>query len=704
MTYILINLCVLIGIFIFYKISKKDEKTMDPIFPIITLTIIQTLVGLIFNFCEILDIRDNIIEKCYIFILYLTLVIIVDYVSSQEKKTNSNLSKLVTIPLTIVLFYYCFFIHDGVSLLDNSIRLSRSGPILDSLTNFVYFMRSGFNALITIIVFTVLFIRILIAKTSLIKFRLFLTALVLAVFFLVYEFTLISQTTLSFFYNIFSSITFLLLLVLYKTLKVNSIPSIKTIGKSIVHFSLNYLLFAILATGCFVISENFFKVPQSILLTISITLLICIFILQYRVRKTSREIRIKKEPEQRLLDYFENIDFNLKRETVLHDFAYALKDIFDAASIEFYTVNNDQLEVTYSTRKFTNVKIDVNNELFLKLAQQNEKIIFEKSKLNTKIQIEKELYDLCTLCDAELLIFVYGDRGIISLISFGKKLRSHFYNNNDTRILKEFYPNFFVFGFYLQTTLKDALIEVIMREIAMSGQVQESVYKNIDKVTSQKVEISYLSKSVRNLGGDFIDSIRLTDTQHMFVLGDVSGRGLNASMNMIIMKTFIRTFLTQSNDFIELLNTLNKFIKQNLPRGTFFAGTFLILDSTDNMLYYVNCGVPGIFLFSKSYNNVIEIQGDGKVLGFVNDISKLISVKKIQLNPGDVILTCTDGITESTSLRGEEYGKTRIANQLFENKFYPAEKICSFLFDDIFSFTAKGVEDDTSVIVIKIKE
>ncbi len=705
MTYILINLCVIAGVFFFYRMSNaQDNLKLNVVFPFGTLIVFQSILSIILVFLLESGFAHNFVEKGYIFSLYCGIIFLVDYAANCETITTKKYSKIITMILILVSLYYCFFLKDGKALLDNTVRLSRSGTIHGSFGDFRYFMRSVFSYVILVIVFLILGIRMFLEKTPLVRYKLLLVLFVCFLYFLIYEFALFSQTALLFFYNIFSLFVYLTLLLLYQISLLEYIPSIKAIGRSILDVTVNYGVFAVLATLCFVINAFFYRVEEYILLAISFILLLGVFVLQVIVRSMNTRKKIKNKPVKMLARYFENIDFKEKKENVIFGFSNILKDVFSASSIEFYTLDGTEFFTVSSTRKFTGVRLDASSKVFMDIFNENEKYVYEKKNLNTKNPFDKELYELFEICDSEIFVFVGGDRGIISIISFGKKLRSIEYSQTDIDILKTFYPNLFVFGYYLQTSMKDALMDVIVREIAMSGQVTESIYKNIDKVTNPKLETAYISRSVRNLGGDFIDFIRLTDTQHMFVLGDVSGRGLNASMCMIIMKTFIRTFLAQSNDFIGLLNTLNKFIKQNLPRGTFFAGTFLIHDTSDNMLYYVNCGVPGIFLYTKSYNNVIEIQGEGKVLGFVNDVSKLLTVRKIQLSAGDVVLTCTDGVTESTSLRGEEYGKNRIANMLVENKFYPAEKICSFLFDDIFSFTAKGVSDDTSVLVIKIKE
>ena len=179
------------------------------------------------------------------------------------------------------------------------------------------------------------------------------------------------------------------------------------------------------------------------------------------------------------------------------------------------------------------------------------------------------------------------------------------------------------------------------------------------------------------------------------------GKGISASMSMVIIKSIIRTYLAETKDFKLLVEKVNSFIRFNLPKGTFFEGIFGLIDFRDDNLYYINCGVPALFLYTRSYNNVIEIQGDGKVLGFVKDISKYLKVKKVKLNQGDIIVTCTDGLIDSKSLRGEVYGKERIQKTITENTSFPASKIANITYTTCLNFLSKGLDDDVSIFVLK---
>ena len=106
-------------------------------------------------------------------------------------------------------------------------------------------------------------------------------------------------------------------------------------------------------------------------------------------------------------------------------------------------------------------------------------------------------------------------------------------------------------------------------------------------------------------------------------------------------------------------------------------------------------------MYTQVYNNVIEIQGSGHILGFVKDISPYISVKTTKLNHSDIIMACTDGLIQSHSLRGEQFGKERVQHAVLDNSTYPAQRMAQFTFDGLLKFMSKEMEDDVSILVIK---
>lgn len=363
---------------------------------------------------------------------------------------------------------------------------------------------------------------------------------------------------------------------------------------------------------------------------------------------------------------------------------------------------NSTFETIYSSNSETPIcKLD--SEIFDTLLNMNHTVVFrEFVQRNTSITpIKTQVLKFLDDTNSDAFIVLNEGRQIIGLICLGKKNNQNSFTGYDYKAFNRIYSNLFVIAYYVKNIMNEDVVGTVNREIRMSGQIITSIQENMDKIKNPKVDSGYAMIPAHNIGGEFVDMIRLTDSRYMVIVGALNGKGIAASMSMVILKSIIRTFLAETKDFKMLVEKVNVFIRESLPKGTFFAGTFSLLDFTNDTLYYINCGTPALFLYTRAYNNVIEIQGEGHILGFVKNISPFIKVKKVKLAPGDIVLSCTDGLIETKSLRGEEFGRTRIQNAILENLTYSAQKMAQFTYNALVNFTSKEIEDDITILFLK---
>lgn len=365
--------------------------------------------------------------------------------------------------------------------------------------------------------------------------------------------------------------------------------------------------------------------------------------------------------------------------------------------------NQGTLESSYDEEDMESIRIQTDEKVLDSLMNQNRTILL-KSAIDNGYNYGVNRADLQHLfdeADCDAIVLLNEGRHLLGALLLGEKSAGNIYTEYDQDVFMRLYSYFFVFGYYMKNIANQSVVGTVNREIRMSAQIITSIQENMDPIKNPKIDAGYVMMHAHNIGGEFVDLIRLSDTRHIFVLGDLSGKGISASMSMVIVKSIIRTFLAETKDFKLLVEKVNQFIRFNLPKGTFFEGVFGLLDFNDNMMYYINCGVPALFVYTRAFNNVIEVQGDGRVLGFAKDIGSLIKVKKLQLNPGDIVVTCTDGLIDCQSLRGERFGRDRAQKAITENAMYDATKMAQFIFDSLTNFVSKGLDDDVSILVLK---
>ncbi len=401
-----------------------------------------------------------------------------------------------------------------------------------------------------------------------------------------------------------------------------------------------------------------------------------------------------------------SISFKDEPKKITEKLFHIFKENVDSSSMKIIVDSGDgDLRMAYSSdsedQEDQIIKLDA--EAFDHLLNQNKHVIFREFMASdyTVASIRNSILKIMDTTNSDALILLTEGRHITGIIALGRKISNNVYNEYDNKVFTSMYSELFVIAYYMKNMLNESVVGTVNREIEMSGQIITSIQENMDKIKNDKVDPAYLMVPAHNIGGEFVDIIRLTDTRYIYIIGSLSGKGIAASMNMVILKSIIRTYLAETSDFKTLVQKVNVFVRESLPKGTIFSGIFGLVDFSTDTMYYINCGAPALFLYTQAYNNIIEIQGDGHILGFVKDLTKYVRVKKVKLAPGDIVFTCTEGVLNTRSLRGEEFGKARIENEIMENKTYPSSKIAQFIHEEICEFASVELEDDITIFMMK---
>lgn len=449
-------------------------------------------------------------------------------------------------------------------------------------------------------------------------------------------------------------------------------------------------------------------IPYQIVVALALLVVGALF-LTFRTALTvwfHRFVQVGTEYMEELETGLESLDFSAGGNEIVLKTVSLIEQHIDCASVDILVSDDKGKLTTVFSSSDSHNSLSITNKAIDFLLSRNETLLFKTQAITKHVygEIKADLLDIFEIGNSDAFMLLREGHRVVGIILLGQKKHGGDYTEYDFSVITKLYSNFFLVMYYLKNIANESVVLTIDREIEFSGQIISGIQDNIDRIMHEKIDVDFITKSARKLGGDFIDFINLTDDKSLFVMGDVSGKGLNASMSMVILKSIFRTLLTETSDFKKLVIKVNSFVKNNLPKGTFFAGIFGLIDFSTNTLYYINCGVTTMFLYTAAYNNANEIQGEGRVLGFVRDISGYLKVKKITLNPQDILLLTTDGLVNATNLRGEAFGKDRVQRLLMDNRSYPAGRMAQFVCDNLADFVSRELEDDITVLVIKYLE
>ncbi len=415
-------------------------------------------------------------------------------------------------------------------------------------------------------------------------------------------------------------------------------------------------------------------------------------------------VRSRGDYREELESALSHIDLAEGRDSVLGELEALLREYLGFAEFNVLIEDDRGLLRTVHSSSGARASIERGSTLSAALESAPAPVLFKSEALSDPAYAaaRDELVALFDSLKAEALIVAREGRRAIGAFSLGPRLTGAEYTAYDHATLRSLYGKLFVFAYYLKNIARESLVHTVDRELALSDQVIHFALEKVDRVSHPGVDAGWSTRSTRRLGGDFVDFVRISKDRWFFVIGDVSGKGLSASMNMLILKSMIRTFLRVERGFAGLVARVNAFIKDNLPRGTFFAGAFGYFDFAEGSLYFINCGVPAMLLYSPALDTFVEVQGEGRVLGFVRDIGPHLKPRKVALPPGSVLAVATDGVTDSESIRGERFGKDRLRRSVRERLDAPSREIAEGALDDLLAFTDRKQEDDLTLLVLKI--
>lgn len=498
---------------------------------------------------------------------------------------------------------------------------------------------------------------------------------------------------------------FLLHVVLYKSAEKNALLDRRGMVSLAVQTAVLLLLPAVISGVIFVRLLPVFSANPLRFLMWAAAACVLLIVVAYQLEKLLVQTKFFRPPEYATLfeEELASIDFSKETGAITKEIEGIFRRNLTASAIDIVIDNGQsELETAYSSTG-RQLFISSGTPAFDTLLNDKQTIVFRNELVSAYAfaKVRDSLLAIMDKAESDAMILLNEGSRIIGIIFLGPKISGNLYSSYDKATLTKLYSYFFVVGYYIRNIANESVLGTVNKEVFMSAQIISSIQKNIDPIRNAKIDSGYLMEAAHNIGGEFVDFIKLGEDRHIFVLGDMSGKGISASMSMVILKSIVRTYLSETKDFKLLVQRVNEFIRFNLPKGTFFAGVLGLINFSDNTMFYINCGVPALFMYTQAYNNVIEIQGEGRVLGFVRDITPYLKVKKINLNPGDIIVSCTDGMIDAHSLRGEIFGKARVQQAMMENASYSAQKMAQFIYDSLLQFTQKELEDDVSIMVLK---
>jgi serine phosphatase RsbU (regulator of sigma subunit)/catechol 2,3-dioxygenase-like lactoylglutathione lyase family enzyme len=236
------------------------------------------------------------------------------------------------------------------------------------------------------------------------------------------------------------------------------------------------------------------------------------------------------------------------------------------------------------------------------------------------------------------------------------------------------------------------------QELEIAKQVQSRLFPQ-SMPSLKSIEFAGLCLPARHVGGDYYDFLHLGPERLGLVIGDISGKGIAAALLMANLQANLRSqcaiALEQPQRF---LCSVNQLFCENTADAAFATLFFAEYDNSTRRLHYANCGhLPPLLL--RPNNSIERLQATATIMGAFKDWD--CSLAECELSPGDTLLLYTDGVTESFSPSGEEFGEERLSETLRRHNQLSSEALLSAIVGEVQKFSPHEQHDDITLIIAK---
>ena len=248
---------------------------------------------------------------------------------------------------------------------------------------------------------------------------------------------------------------------------------------------------------------------------------------------------------------------------------------------------------------------------------------------------------------------------------------------------------------YEQVASQEARME---RELLAAQRIQGALLRPVP-ADDYGVDLAARILSAREVCGDLYDFLRYGPTRLGFALGDVSGKGSAAALYGAVAIGILRSMAPLKLFPAELLRQLNQMICERRIEGRFMTMCFSTYGKTTRKLRCANAGQTQPLLLRGGRCEQLNLVGFP--LGIFDDVT--YEEWSVILDPGDILVFHSDGLSEAPDPQGRQFGSQRLARLIETHAALPAGELADRLMAEVHEFTqAAPLQDDRTLVVMKV--
>jgi sigma-B regulation protein RsbU (phosphoserine phosphatase) len=340
--------------------------------------------------------------------------------------------------------------------------------------------------------------------------------------------------------------------------------------------------------------------------------------------------------------------------------------------------------------------------------KKNETLVIYQDDIDSWIheEVQPDEREKLNRLNSQLLLPIGAKNELSGVLSLSPKRSEEPYSPNDLRLLKSVAAQT---GLALENSrLTEAIAteaaqkERLNRELEIAREVQERLFPQ-ELPPIEGLEYYGACRPALGVGGDYYDFLELPDNKFGIAIGDVSGKGIGASLMMASLQASLRgQAIHCGSDLAALMKHVNTLVYEASTSNRYATFFYAQLDLKTRQMIYVNAGHNPPFLI-RAGGEVLTLEEGGAVVGMLPTMFVNYTQGEIQLAAGDLLVGSTDGITEAMNPQEEEWGEDSMLAELKIITEKSPEEILKHIVAcaDKFADGAKQ-HDDMTMIILKV--
>jgi serine phosphatase RsbU (regulator of sigma subunit) len=354
---------------------------------------------------------------------------------------------------------------------------------------------------------------------------------------------------------------------------------------------------------------------------------------------------------------------------------------------------------TFRTHSGRETPFGEDSDLFVQLGRGGRPVLMDEAMASLRVPFTDGQLMWIRKEEINLVLPMFARLRLIGFLGLGKPTRGHDYTPEGVDILLSLTNQVALASENLRL-LEDNLEKRRLEEqLNLARQIQQGFLPQSLPETPG-LDVAARSRFCLEVAGDYYDVIVLDDDRTLLAVGDVSGKGAGAALIMANLQASLRIAAKMGLEPREIVAQINNLIYTNTPNEqyiTFFMGIFNPKSST---LTYVNAGHNPPLVFDGN-GRTRELEVGGLIVGVIEHA--VYEQEEMKLNPGERILLYTDGVTEASSIDGEEFGVVRMKQYLNAiSKRTPQDVLVSLESEVLRFHGRKMLEDDSTLLMAQV--